>query len=203
MTADVDELRAYYEEEARRRSRVSLVGRRVQARRGFIERLERQGRRSVLDVGAGPGLDGEAFVAAGFDYLGVDLAHRNCLVAAARSVPVVQGLAGRLPIRAASFDAGWSMSVLMHLDEDEAVGALRGLAEALRPGSPCVIGLWGGDGQAVDDTSIPGERRRFRLRPVERNRQLMAECGVVERVEVWEPTDGGWSYQLFRLTSRG
>lgn len=108
-------LRAYYEEEARLRLRKPVTGRRVELRDEFLTLLRAEGRRSVVDFGAGPGRDGEALVIEGLDYVGLDLANANGVLAAERGITVVQGSVDAPPIRAESFDAGWSMSTLMHI----------------------------------------------------------------------------------------
>lgn len=194
------ELRAYYEAEADRRGRGVLDERRVEVRRRFVDLLRNEHRTNVLDLGAGPGLDGRGFGDAGIGYVGVDLAHGNCRVAADAGVVVVQGDASALPIRPASFAAAWSMSTLMHLPDDQADRALASAARALRPGAPWLIGVWGGAGEtSFDDRSIAGERRGFWLRTLDASRELLGAHGVVEAVEVWEPTRDRWPYHVFRL----
>lgn len=106
-------LRAYYEEEARLRLRKPVTGRRVELRDEFLTPLRAERRRSVVDFGAGPGRDGEAFVTAGLDFVGLDLAHANGVLAAERGITVVQGPVDAPPCRAEFFDAGWSISTLM------------------------------------------------------------------------------------------
>ncbi|MFT5531457.1 MAG: hypothetical protein ACI91O_001481 [Candidatus Poriferisodalaceae bacterium] len=59
-----------------------LKGRRVELRDAFIELLQREGRSSVLDLGAGPSGDGQGFIDGGVRYVGIDLAHGNGVLAA-------------------------------------------------------------------------------------------------------------------------
>jgi hypothetical protein len=54
MDAARQYLRAYYEEEARLRMRKPVAGRRVGLRDDFVSLLNAEGRRSVVDFGAGP-----------------------------------------------------------------------------------------------------------------------------------------------------
>jgi SAM-dependent methyltransferase len=193
-------LRAYYEEEARRRLRKPLTGRRVELREAFVSLLRTERRRSVVDFGAGPGRDVEAFVEAGFDVVGLDLAHANGVLAAERDVTVVQGSVGAPPFRPRCFDAGWSMSTLMHFTDREVPGVLSAMATSLRVGAPLDVGLWGGDhGDVISEVGIAGHQRLFSLRPVAVNHQLMASCAVVERTSTWDLGDDEWQYQVFRL----
>ena len=180
-------------------------GRRVGLRDEFVELLAREGRRSVLDLGSGPAGDGVAFRAAGHDYVGVDLAHANARLAAEVGLPVVQGSMTTLPFRSSSFDAGWSLSALMHLDEAEASAAAGEIRRVLRPSAPFVVGLWGRESEVslVDRERIPGSSRPFRLRSFERNRGLVSLVGELEMAARWEGASEDWDYQIYRIRTNG
>lgn len=193
-------LRAYYEEEARLRLRKPLTGRRVELCDEFVALLQAERRRSVVDFGAGPGRDGEAFVTAGLDFVGLDLAHANGVLAAERGINVVQGSVGAPPFRQGSFDAGWSMSTLMHIPEEQVPGTLYAMTASLRPGAPLVVGVWGGDqGDLVGEFGLAGHQRLFSLRPFGLNRRLFAACGEVEHASTWDLGADEWQYQVFQL----
>ncbi|MCP5029708.1 MAG: class I SAM-dependent methyltransferase [Actinomycetia bacterium] len=194
------DLRAYYEEEARLGLRNMLRGRRLRLRDEFLTLLRAEGRESLVDFGAGPGLDGAGFVAADLRFVGLDLAHGNALLAAENGVTVVQGSITAPPFRPASFDAGWSMSTLMHLPRAEVAGAVAAMALSLHPGSPLLVGVWGGElGDIIGDSTITGQRRLFSHRPLEQNHDLLAAGGAIERAETWEAGEDGWDYQIFLL----
>ena len=160
--------------------------------------LRRERRHSVLDLGAGPGRDGEAFLRAGHAFVGLDLAHENAVLARSRGVTVVHGSIAAPPFRPAAFDAGWSMSTLMHVPEARMPAVLAAITMPLRPGAPLAVGLWGGDrGDEIDDTRIKGHRRLFSHRAVDRNRELLERCGAIERSEVWDIGRPGEEYQVF------
>jgi 2-polyprenyl-3-methyl-5-hydroxy-6-metoxy-1,4-benzoquinol methylase len=69
-------LREYYDEEARRLTRQHKGPLRVSLQERFVELLHGEQRRSVIDVGSGPGLDTVVFRDAGFSVVGVDLVPR-------------------------------------------------------------------------------------------------------------------------------
>lgn len=194
------DLRAYYEAEARLRLRGELSARRVTLIDGFVELLRTERRTSVVEFGAGPGADGERFTAAGRSYVGVDLAHGNGRLAAARGVHVVQGDVAALPLRTGAFDAGWSMSTLMHLPADRVPVAARQMAAVLRPGAPLLVGLWGGDGtDLIGEGRIEGQRRLFSLRTFERNAELLSAAGPIEWASTWDLAPDEWPYHVFRI----
>ncbi len=198
------ELREYYEEEARLGRRSAPTGRRLRFRDDFVAKLRREGRRSVLDLGAGPASDGPGFVKHGIDYIGLDLARRNASLAAERGLTVVQGSMAAPPFQPHCFDAGWSMSALMHVPEDEVATTVTAMTRPLRRGSPLAVGLWGGDRRdEVEATSLPGRQRLFSLRPFERNRELLSVGGAIERAEVWEIGPESWQYHAFVVRVAG
>jgi SAM-dependent methyltransferase len=193
-------LRAYYEEEARLRVRKPVVGSRVELRDEFVSLLFTESRWSVVDFGAGPGRDGEAFIAAGLDFVGLDLAHANTVLASERGVSVVQGSIDAPPFREGTFDAGWSMSTLMHIPTDDVSQTLTAMIASLRPGAPLFVGVWGGDqGDIIGEFGLDGHQRFFSLRPFDENLQLLAECGGVENATVWDFGPDEWQYQVFKL----
>ncbi len=191
------ELRAYYEEEARRGLRNKPLGDlRVGLRSAFIELLRAEGRSHVADFGAGPGRDCVVFAEAGLDVVGVDLAHANGLLAGHHGVEVVQGSVIQPPFRTRAFDAGWSMSTLMHLPAVEMAEAAAAMAATISPGGPLRVGVWGGDEGEWSDESIEGQRRSFFHRPLDENAEILAVAGEVERAEGWDLGSRG-RYQAF------
>lgn len=194
------DLRSYYERESELQTRTELRGFRVGIRDDFVSLLRSEQRRSVLDLGAGPGLDGLAFAEAGLRFVGLDLAHGNGVLAARAGLSVLQGSIARPPFRSRSFDAGWSMSTFMHIPADEAAAVAAAMAEPLCPGGPLLVGLWGGARHdEIDDTRIEGERRLFSLRSADHNQRLLGAAGAVEHRSSWEAGPDGWEYQVFLI----
>lgn len=198
------ELRAFYEHEAEQRTRRALRGMRVERRNAFIDLLVRERRSSVLDAGAGPGLDGAGFRAAGLRFVGIDLAIGNAKLASESGLVVVPGSILALPMRPRTFAAGWSFSTLMHLPADDAGLAIGEILAVLEPGGPLAIGLWGSEAEevTVDEGWPGGARRPFHHRSFEHNRAVAAARGEVEaaeRLTIPEHSD----YHLFLLRAEG
>ena len=199
MDKTTADLRSYYEEEARRRLREKLGRRRVSERNEYISLLQAESRPSVIDFGAGPGLDIDGFVAAGLHAVGLDLAHGNGVLASERGVTVVQASIDAPPIRSGSFQAGWSMSTLMHIPDERMPDTLASMAVVLAPGAPLFVGQWGGHGDEIDNHRIEGEQRLFSLRSFARNRELLAAVGELQRAEILPVGDDGWEYHVMMV----
>jgi SAM-dependent methyltransferase len=198
------ELRSYYEEEARQGLRKTAVaGPRLELRNRFIKQLQTEARSRVVDFGAGPGRDCAGFDEAGLRVVGLDLALANGVAARRAGLTVIHGSVLAPPFRPASFDAGWSMSTLMHLPADDMVTAVHAMAATLTPGAPLQVGLWGGEPSERVDESIAGQRRRFFSRPLDLNHSILERVGAVEAAEEWDFGETG-KYQAIsvRVTQR-
>jgi len=186
------DLVAYYNNEVQARVGRDLPDERVARRTAYLQRLERDGHRSVLEIGCGPGRDGQAIATAGFDYTGVDLASAS--VETCRSLGLKAEVASvlDLPFEDATFDAGWTMSTLLHVADENLDQALAEIARVLRPGAPLAVGLWGnatGGEEVWQDDRGFGPGRFFSIRTDDALRAAFERHGTVEEWLTWD--DGG------------
>jgi SAM-dependent methyltransferase len=144
----------------------------------------------VLEVGTGPGRDGAALVQAGLDYTGIDLAPASVAACRALGLDVRVASVLDLPFADGTFDAGWTMSTLLHVADAELDAALAEVVRVLRPGAPLAVGLWGGrdlaEGPAGEATHGPA--RFFSFRSDEKVLAALGRHGTVESWEIWEST---------------
>jgi SAM-dependent methyltransferase len=193
------DLVSYYDQEARDGSRTSHGPIRTQLLAEFIDLLKAEGRRSVVDVGSGPGLDTAGFADAGFEVVGADLSVENARIMHARGLHA--GLAAslyELPFPSARFDALWTMSTFVHVPHERFGQAMAELLRVVRPGASVGVGTWGGfewEGVSDRDTIVP--RRFFSLAAHDRWRAMLESVGTVERFEVFQPDPASnWEYQF-------
>jgi SAM-dependent methyltransferase len=207
MTSDArvqreSDLIAYYTNEVEARVGRDLPDARVARRTAYLGRLESEGRRSVLEIGCGPGRDGRAITDAGFAYVGVDLAPAS--VEACRSLGLQAEVASvlELPFEDETFDAGWTMSTLLHVADDDVDQALSEIVRVLRPGAPLAIGLWGsatGGEQVWQDESGFGPGRFFSIRTDDVLRETLQRHGTVDEFQTWDD-DRSMHYQWAVVT---
>ncbi|GAB3923798.1 hypothetical protein GCM10029976_014550 [Kribbella albertanoniae] len=191
------DLAAYYDTEVRDRSDRPLPPRRVAQRDAFLTQLKKEGLKSVLEVGSGPGRDGEAFVAAGLTYTGVDLAPESVNACRSIGLDAHVGSVLHLPFDDAAFDAGWTMSTLLHVANEDLSAALAEIVRVLRPQSPLAIGLWGD--KTVSESPWNGDRafgppRFFSIRTDDVLREELQQHATIEKWMTW-PGDGSMHYQ--------
>ena len=186
------DLVAYYNNEVQARVGRDLPDERVARRTAYLQRLARDGRRLVLEIGCGPGRDGQAIATAGFDYTGVDLASAS--VETCRSLGLKAEVASvlDLPFEDATFDAGWTMSTLLHVADEDLDQALAEIVRVLRPSAPLAIGLWGATESSEEvwqDDSGFGPGRFFSIHTDDGLRAALEPHGTVEEWLTWD--DGG------------
>jgi len=186
------DLAIYYDNEVRDRATRDLSAPRVARRTAYLAQLKREGVDSVLEIGSGPGRDGEAFAAAGLAYTGVDLAPESVNVCRSLGIDARVASALDLPFDDETFEAGWTMSTLLHVADEDLDSALAEIVRVLRPGAPLAIGLWGdqigGERLWQDGTSF-GPPRFFSIRTDDVVRDTLQRHGTVEQWLTWD--DGG------------
>ena len=183
------DLITYYSNEIQARVERDLPEPRIARRTAYLEQLRAEGRDTVLELGCGPGRDGEAIAAAGFSYTGVDLSPAG--VDACRELGLRAEVASvlDLPFDDAAFDAGWTMSTLLHVADEDLDQALQEMIRVLRPGAPLAVGLWGdvsAHEHVWEDGKGYGPGRFFSIRSDEGLREVLGRYGVVEQWMTWD-----------------
>lgn len=196
-------LAAYYDHEAQARSNRALDPRRIVLRDEFVAMMAAEGRSRVVEVGTGPAEMGQPSsrpVCKSQAWT----SPRSMCAARAAGVDAVCASLFDLPYPLSSFDAGWTMSTLVHVEDARFHAAMDAICSVLREGAPLAVGLWGGlDHEGVSDRDEILPPRFFSLRTHARTRAMLGQHGEVERFETW-PSDraGGWEYQWAVLRVR-
>jgi SAM-dependent methyltransferase len=185
----------------RERAVRELDPRRIWQRDAYADLLEAEGRTRLLEVGTGPGRDATAFLRRGLRVSGVDLSYENVAMCRAAGIDARVASLRLLPFEEHSFDAGWTMSTLLHVPDADFDAAMRELVRVLMPGAPLAIGLWGGhdfEGSKPDDAFHPP--RFFSFRTHDRVQKMLALHGELEQFHTWSPSGStSWSYQWCQL----
>ena len=174
-----DELRAglreSYGRKARERDLDPVQPWKATERQRFLRLLQDEGRRTLLELGAGPGKDGGFFRDNGMDVVCTDLSPE--MVALCESKGLVAQLMdlSDLDFPPETFDAAYALNSLLHLPERELPAVLRGIRAVLGAGGLFYLGVYGGrnyEGVWEDDPYEP--KRFFSFRTDERLRELVA-----------------------------
>lgn len=193
ISHDVNETRlaAYYDQRARTMAPFPLTSQRVAHRQGFVRLLKTEGRRSLLEIGCGVGLEGLEFVRAGVHYTGVDLSEESVHMARARRLEVSVASGRSLPFPDRAFDALWSMSTLLHVPNSAIDSVLAEMVRVARPGAPIAVGVWSGDDEeVVNPEDVIDPPRFFSRRSDATLGRILEAHGAVETFETWPEGDG-------------
>ncbi|HET7801140.1 MAG TPA: class I SAM-dependent methyltransferase [Humibacillus xanthopallidus] len=196
MTNIEQRLRSYYDQEMARRAERPLGEERERRLADFVRLCRDAGLSSVVEVGCGAGRDGTVLAAAGLAYRGLDLSTAAVELCRGLGLDAVEGVATELPYDADEFDAGWSMSTLMHLPGDGLERALAELHRVIRPGGVLEVGVWGAE-EKREWTDPDG--RYFLSRTDEDVRALLSAVGHVTAFDTWSSFADGGHYQWARV----
>ena len=190
------QLREYYDQEMAERALRPLGEEREAHLADFVRLCERAGLRSVVEVGCGAGRDGVVLSASGLAYRGLDLSDASVALCRELGLDAQQGSALDLPFADDEFDAGWTMSTLMHLAGDDLTVALAELRRVIRPGGILEVGVWGSE----QDREWSDEHGRyFRSRTDDQLLAMLAAVGEVSAFDTWSWFEDGGHYQWARV----
>ncbi len=196
-------LASFYDQEATIRAARGVDPVRAQWREDFIDRCRTNGLDRVLEVGSGPGRDTHYLAEQGIGVTALDLSLEAMILVGATGIPAINGSLYELPVRDASFDAGWSMSTLVHVPDARFHEAMAEICRTLTPGAPLGIGLWGGlDREGVSTLGPMGTPRFFSFRSHDRVRTMLEQHGTIELFETMDfETPDGSVYQFIILAT--
>lgn len=149
MTSDSDfkiQLRAAYDADARRRTDNEKTRQawKLAARQRFADQAKADGKKTVLEIGAGVGVDSVFFKSQGFDVLATDLSpqmvhecQQKGLNAEVLDIYELSKLGQR-------FDAIYSLNVLLHIPKSDLPHVLKLIHDALNPNGVFFYGVYGG-----------------------------------------------------------
>ena len=139
-----DRLRAAYDRVAGARDRREPIAWKQAIRTSFLQRLQEESHRSVLEIGSGPGHDGTFFANEGLNIVCVDLSPNMVRLCQEKGLEAHVMDAVALRFQDDSFDAAYSFNAYLHLPRTELPAALREVKRVLRTGGLFFLGLYGG-----------------------------------------------------------
>lgn len=157
-------LRRAYDQSAARRDTESIAPWKEAERAAFGRLLQREGRRRLLEIGAGPGNYAARFRDEGFDVVCTDLSPEMVALCRVKGLEAYEKDFLALDFADGSFDAVFALNCLLHVPKANLPQVLANLRRVLRPSGLLFFGVYGGqdfEGVWEDDQSSP--RRFFAL----------------------------------------
>lgn len=155
-------LRKSYDNRAAERDGNPISSWKAAERRKFLELLLAEGRHSLLELGAGPGRDGQFFQENGLDVTCTDLSPE--MVARCRQKGLTAHVMdmANLSFEPQSLDAAYAFNSLLHLPKHDLPGVLDEIRGVLAPDGLFFMGVYGGrDFEGVWEEDFYRPRRFF------------------------------------------
>ncbi len=143
----IDGLRQAYDNSAEERD-AGNAGRltpwKVATRADFLSLLQAEGKRSLLEIGGGPGHFAAFFRDAGLDVVMTDLSPAMVRLAQAKGLDARVMDFLNLDFPPAAFDAVFALNCLLHVPSADLPRVLAAIHRVLRPGGLFFYGVYGG-----------------------------------------------------------
>lgn len=140
----IDSLRLAYDRSAAERDARGLAPWKLAERAVFLARLQAEGKRSLLEIGAGPGHFAAWFRDQGLDVTCTDLSPEMARLCRAKGLTAHVMDFLHLDFPPASFDAVFALNCLLHVPSDDLPRVLAAVHRLLRPDGLFFYGAYGG-----------------------------------------------------------
>lgn len=201
----IDGLRlAYGEESARDRNQMEKEGWKVAERQKFLDLLKLEKKETLLEVGAGTGVDSLFFQENGLRVTCTDLSPSMIELCRQKGLEayVMDFLSLDFPTR--SFDAIYALNCLLHVPTSNLPAVLEKLRGLLRPGGLFFLGVYGGSEQeGFHEHDWHQPPRFFAHHTDEFMREMTARFFEVVSFKAIEPGENVWHFQSFVLRRTG
>jgi len=153
-----DNLRKSYDANAQRRDSGKPQDWKIAERAAFLSLLQQEGKKSLLEIGAGHGRDSKFFQDQGLEVVCIDLSPEMVNLCLKKDLTAYEMDMTDLRFPDSSFDAIFSLNSLLHLTRTEFPAVLKHISEILKPDGLFFLGLYGGydfEGILEKDDYIP------------------------------------------------
>ena len=143
MMRFTDTLVEVYEKYAHERASYSPDEFKVEERSEFLKFLRGERRKTLLEIGCGPGQDAQFFQAQGFRVLAVDNTPMMVKLTTEKGIPAQVLDCYNLDEITEHFDAIYTMNCLLHIPKRDFDQVLRLISERLNKNGLMYLGIWG------------------------------------------------------------
>lgn len=194
-----------YDLDARRRSRNVLIRDdwKILVRKKFLDLLKNENKNTLLEIGAGIGTDAKYFKDNGLEVLAIDISEG--MINEARNLGVNAKVMDLYDINklGQTFDAIYSMNVMLHVPRKDLRLVLTKIKEVLNPNGLFYYGTYGG---VTEELVLNSKKTNFLPRFFSKlsDEDLLIETNMFKKVsfeiiEVNNPDQQGYHYQSLVL----
>ena len=191
MMQFTDTLIESYEKHAHQRESSTTDKFKKRERSEFLKLLKEERRKTILEIGCGPGQDAQFFQSQGFQVLAVDNAPTMVRLTAEKGVPAQVLDCYDLDQINETFDAVYTLNCLLHIPKKDIEHIFSLIATRLNGNGLMYLGLWGGEnfeGILEQDTYKP--KRFFSFWEAETLLEVVQQSFRLEYYRRLNPRDG-------------
>jgi SAM-dependent methyltransferase len=152
------ELRRAYDQMVEERDAREVPEWKVAERDSFLALLQAEGKRRLLEIGAGPGRDSLFLQEQGLEVVSTDLSPENVARCRAKGLTAYEMDFLHLDFPDESFDAVYALNCLLHVPRADLPAVLQAIQRVLKPDGLFYMGLYGGldrEGARLEDHYEP------------------------------------------------
>ncbi len=116
----------------------------VEERAAFLGLLQREGKKALLEIGAGPGRDSLFFQQNGLQVVATDLAPEMVQLCLAKGLEAYVSDFKSLDFEAQRFDGAYALNCLLHVPKQDLPEVLQVIEQLLKPGGLFFVAVYGG-----------------------------------------------------------
>ena len=173
----ITNLRESYNRNAPERKNYPMVGWKVEERAHFLALLQQEGKRKLLEIGAGPGRDSLFFQETGLDVVCTDLSPKMVAICQSKGLTAYVMDFLNLDLPTESFDSVYALNCLLHVPKADLPQVLAEVRRLLKPTGLFFMGVYGGhdfEGVWPQDTYTP--KRFFAFYTDDQIKSTVSEC---------------------------
>jgi SAM-dependent methyltransferase len=198
-----ESLKASYNEKADSRDKADIGEWKTIELKSYMDALNNEEFRTVLDIGAGSGQHGKYLSDHGFDVTCIDLSPSMVETCRMKGLKAEVMDYYTLDFDAESFDAVWAMNTLLHVPKVSLPAVLKNIHTVLKEDGLFYMGVYGGkDSEGVweDDTYIP--KRFFSFYTNEDIQDVVSPLFEVLNFHVVPDAGGSMDFQSLLLRKK-
>lgn len=140
----INDLRESYDRKAEERDTYEIDSWKIEERRRFLSLLRKEGKKSLLEIGAGPGVHGKFFQDNGLEVICTDLSSEMVRLCREKGLTAHVMDFLHLDFPPGSFDAVYTLNSLLHVPRQDLASVLKVIRLLLKPDGIFYLGVYGG-----------------------------------------------------------
>ncbi|MBD2872338.1 class I SAM-dependent methyltransferase [Paenibacillus arenilitoris] len=157
-------LRQSYDQYAEERDKSDLAPWKEAEREAFLSLVKQEGKKSLLEIGAGTGRDSLYFAENGLSVVATDFSVEMVARCLAKGLDARSMDFYALEFPPSSFEAVYALNCLLHVPKADLTVVFEGIRKVLRPGGLFFCGLYGGrDSEGIWEEDFYEPKRFFAM----------------------------------------